>query len=120
MTDNGMLPDINIETLSETENYTIWRADEPDGESTYHVEIGPVTAHFFNEEWTDFVQLIRNSAAEFANQAANAERAEGEGDSNGEEESEESEDVEVELDWGSMLFSPDEWQEFVQLINQVQ
>ncbi len=95
------MPDIDIETLSETENYTIWRADEPDDESTYHIEIGPITAHFFAEEWDDFVQLIRKSAAEL-------------GQSGGDKE-----DVEVELDWGSLVFSPDEWQEFVKLINQV-
>jgi hypothetical protein len=106
MHDNGMMPNIDIETLAETENYTIWRADEPDGEATYHVEIGPVTAHFFTEEWNDFVQLIRDSAAEFAQL----------GDPG---EDDEDEDVEIELDWGSMLFSPDEWEEFVQLIKLV-
>lgn len=105
MHDNGMMPDIDIETLAETENYTIWRADEPDGEATYHVEIGPVTAHFFTEEWGDFVQLIRDSAAEFAKIGVSDE-----GD---------DDDIEIELDWGSMLFSPDEWQEFLQLIEQL-
>ena len=27
----------NTETLAETENYLVWKAEEPDGETTYHV-----------------------------------------------------------------------------------
>lgn len=47
------------ETLAETESYMAWRADEPDGETTYHLELNNVTLHFFQEEWTEFVELIR-------------------------------------------------------------
>ena len=46
-------------TLAETENYMAWRADEPDGESTYHLEMNNVTLHFFEEEWTEFLHLVR-------------------------------------------------------------
>ncbi|HHY88284.1 MAG TPA: hypothetical protein GYA06_05110 [Chloroflexi bacterium] len=46
-------------TLAETENYMAWRADEPDGESTYHLELNNVTLHFFEEEWTEFLELLR-------------------------------------------------------------
>jgi hypothetical protein len=35
-----------------------WRADEPDGESTYHLELNNVTLHFFKEEWQEFLDLI--------------------------------------------------------------
>ena len=34
------------------------RADEPDGESTYHLELNNVTLHFFKEEWQEFLDLI--------------------------------------------------------------
>lgn len=49
--------DLNIETLAETDNYTVCRADEPDDESTYHLELNNVTIHFFKEEWEEFIEL---------------------------------------------------------------
>ena len=48
------------ETIAETDNFLAWRADEPDGETTYHIELNNVTVHFFEEEWKEFMQLIRN------------------------------------------------------------
>jgi hypothetical protein len=48
------------ETLAETENFLAWRAEEPDGETTYHVEMNNVTVHFFEEEWQEFLQLVKN------------------------------------------------------------
>jgi len=45
-------------TLAETKNYMIWQAEEPDGETTYHVELNNVTLHFFEEEWREFLQLM--------------------------------------------------------------
>lgn len=92
-------PEIPIDTLAETENYTIWAADEPDGEKTYHLELGPVTAHFFSEEWNDFLELI--------------EEAEKDG------VSEMEGDMEIELDWGSLLLTREEWDEFIDLISQM-
>lgn len=53
---NGKI-DLNIQTIVETDNYTIWRADEPDDESTYHLELNNVTVHFFKEEWEEFMEL---------------------------------------------------------------
>ncbi|MGB9799663.1 MAG: hypothetical protein ACPLUL_06185 [Thermanaerothrix sp.] len=47
------------ETIAETENYMAWRAEEPDGEMTYHLELGNFTVHFFQEEWDEFLQLMR-------------------------------------------------------------
>lgn len=47
-------------TLAETENYLAWKADEPDGETTYHLELNNVTLHFFAEEWEEFLKLIRS------------------------------------------------------------
>jgi len=53
--------DIETEVIAETENfhYQIWRAEEPDGEMVYHVEINNVTVHFFTEEWQEFLTLIK-------------------------------------------------------------
>jgi hypothetical protein len=48
------------QTLAETENYLAWRADEPDGESTFHLELNNVTLHFFREEWEEFIELARD------------------------------------------------------------
>jgi hypothetical protein len=46
------------QTLAETENYLIIQADEPDGETTYHLQLNNVTIHFFAEEWDEFLQLV--------------------------------------------------------------
>lgn len=53
-------PEPRTETLAETENYLIWKAEEPDGETTYHVELNNVTVHFFTEEWEEFLALVRS------------------------------------------------------------
>jgi len=47
------------ETLAETENFLVWKAEEPDGETTYHIELNNVTVHFFDEEWNEFLELVR-------------------------------------------------------------
>jgi hypothetical protein len=52
-------PELKVDTLVETENYSAWRADEPDQESTYHLELNNVTVHFFKEEWEEFLELTR-------------------------------------------------------------
>jgi hypothetical protein len=57
MSDNNSEP--QTQTLAETENYLVWRAEEPDGEITYHVELNNVTVHFFQEEWDEFLELAR-------------------------------------------------------------
>ena len=38
------------ETIAETDNYLAWKAEESDGETTYHLELNNVTLHFFEEE----------------------------------------------------------------------
>jgi len=47
------------ETIAETDNFMAWKAEEPDGETTYHIELNNVTVHFFEEEWREFMQLIK-------------------------------------------------------------
>ena len=51
-----------IEILSESENFNLVRTIEPDGETTYHLELGNVTVHFFREEWDEFMKLIGEAA----------------------------------------------------------
>jgi hypothetical protein len=53
------MEDPTINVLAETENFSLWQAEEPDGETTYHLELGAVTVHFFREEWTEFLELIK-------------------------------------------------------------
>jgi hypothetical protein len=53
-------PEPKTDTLAETENYLAWKAEEPDGETTYHLELNNVTLHFFREEWDEFLQLIHS------------------------------------------------------------
>jgi len=52
--------ELETATLAETDNYMIWKADEPDGETTYHLELNSLTIHFFEEEWAEFVKLTKN------------------------------------------------------------
>lgn len=56
MSNNGKDP--KTATLAETDNYMIWKADEPDGETTYHIELNNLTLHFFEEEWQEFLELV--------------------------------------------------------------
>ncbi|MEN4013546.1 MAG: hypothetical protein ROW48_16040 [Bellilinea sp.] len=51
--------DPKTDTIAETDNYMAWQAEEPDGETTYHLELNNVTVHFFSEEWEEFLQLAR-------------------------------------------------------------
>jgi hypothetical protein len=48
------------ETIAETDNYLAWKAEESDGETTYHLELNNVTLHFFEEEWGEFRELVRS------------------------------------------------------------
>lgn len=52
--------DPRTETIAETDNFLAWKAEEPDGETTYHIELNSVTVHFFEEEWREFLQLVRS------------------------------------------------------------
>lgn len=54
-------PEMQTTTIAETDNFIAWEAEEPDGESTYHIELGQVTVHFFREEWLEFQELMRSA-----------------------------------------------------------
>ena len=53
------MPDMEAVTVAETDNYQAWRVEEPDGEISYHLELNNVTLHFFQEEWDEFLELMR-------------------------------------------------------------
>ena len=46
-------------TIAESQNYIVWKAEEPDGETTYHLELGTVTLHFFQEEWKELLEVVQ-------------------------------------------------------------
>jgi hypothetical protein len=52
-----------VEALAETKNFEAWRAEEPDGEMTYHLELGIATVHLFREEWEELLELIETARA---------------------------------------------------------
>ncbi len=58
MTTKKRPEDLPTETIAETENYIAWVSEEPDGEVVYHLELGPMTIHFFREEWDELLKLI--------------------------------------------------------------
>jgi hypothetical protein len=51
--------DIETTTIAETDSMGIWKAEEPDGEVVYNVQLNNVTIHFFQEEYDEFVDLIK-------------------------------------------------------------
>ncbi len=53
------MSDPQTEVIAETDDYLAWRVEEPDGETTYHLELNNVTLHFFREEWEQFLELVR-------------------------------------------------------------
>lgn len=59
--------DVPTEVIAETEGpqyYQVWKALEPDGETTYHLELNNITVHFFDEEWDEFLKLARKLVPE--------------------------------------------------------
>jgi len=50
--------DPETETLAETDNFMAWRANEPDGETTYYLQLGRATINFFMEEWDELLASI--------------------------------------------------------------
>ena len=59
MAANNHSSEPETKTIAETEDYMAWKAEEPDGETTFHLELNNVTLHFFQEEWDQFLELMR-------------------------------------------------------------
>jgi hypothetical protein len=51
--------ELATDIIAETESFLAWRVEEPDGEVTYHLDLNSVTVHFFQEEWDEFLELMR-------------------------------------------------------------
>ena len=51
--------DPKTQDIAQTENFLAWRVEEPDGETTFHLDINNVTVHFFKEEWEEFLELMK-------------------------------------------------------------
>lgn len=47
-----------VEILAETQDFSVWRMEEPDGELVYHLEFGNLTVHFLHEDWEQFLELV--------------------------------------------------------------
>lgn len=48
-----------VKTIAETDSYAVWSAEEPDGETTYNLELNNVTIHMFDEEYKEFLELVK-------------------------------------------------------------
>jgi len=53
--------EMDIETIAETENFTVWKSTEADGEDMYHLDLGIVTVHLFIEEWQELMELMQDA-----------------------------------------------------------
>jgi hypothetical protein len=50
---------VKIETIAENDLCAAWKAEEPDGETTYNLMINNVTINFFDEEWKEFLSFVK-------------------------------------------------------------
>jgi hypothetical protein len=54
-----MSQDPKVQTLGESERYAIWVSNEPDLEEViYHIELGNLTLHLFEDEWDEFAEVL--------------------------------------------------------------
>jgi hypothetical protein len=51
--------EINTTTIAETNSMGAWKAEEPDGEVVFNLQLNNITIHFFQEEWNEFLDLIK-------------------------------------------------------------
>jgi hypothetical protein len=56
---NKDMSEPRTQVIAETDSFLAWRAEEPDGETTFHLELNNVTLHFFKEEWEEFLKLVK-------------------------------------------------------------
>ena len=58
MTDNANFDELPLELLAETESYAVLLGEDLEGEPVYNIEMGSITLHLFEDEWTELVELI--------------------------------------------------------------
>ena len=54
-----MMGDNDVEVVASSDNFSVWQMEDEDGEVTYHIELNNVTVHFFEEEWLEFIDLVK-------------------------------------------------------------
>ena len=105
--------DLKSEEIAKTENFMAWKILEPDDETTYHIEFGKVTVHFFLEEWDEFLEFVAEFVeipigttgilAETESYLVSAEEVEG--------------DIiySIEMPGATLFFFEDDWKEILEL-----
>lgn len=111
--------EIRPQIIAQTENFVAWRADEPDGETTYHLDINNLTIHFFQEEWDEFMEF-RNLLGKVANKKVDEILAETNSFLATLEQTGNNEQVYVlEISGATIYFYEADWLEFKELINEL-
>jgi hypothetical protein len=54
---NDNRDDQQATTLAESANYAVWQ-DTDEGEPVYHLELGMMTLHFYEDEWEELTELF--------------------------------------------------------------
>ncbi len=45
-------------TLAESANYAVWQDVDDQNEPVYHLELGMLTLHFYEDEWQELTDLF--------------------------------------------------------------
>lgn len=53
--------DVELDLISETENFAVWRSEEEEEGFIYHLELGAITLHLTSEEWEELTLLLRDT-----------------------------------------------------------
>jgi hypothetical protein len=54
--------DMEMDILSETENFAVWRSPDEDG-FLYHIELGSITLHLAADEYEELILLLSGATA---------------------------------------------------------
>ncbi len=54
--------DMEMDVLSETENFAVWRSPDDDG-FLYHIELGSITLHLAADEYEELILLLSGATA---------------------------------------------------------
>lgn len=101
-----------MSVIAETDNYLAIRAEEPDGETTYHLELNNFTIHFFQEEW---VELLSENLEPVAAEVAEA----GDYVAWRDEGADGKVIIHLEINNATLHFYEDEWDELLALIREI-
>ncbi len=55
--------EFNTDVIAETNNFAIWRSDDPLEGYYYHIELGAITLHMSSEEWQELMLLIKSAGS---------------------------------------------------------